>query len=143
MAALTLAEQKFVDEFLKTGNAAQAVVHSGIRDGRGPVAIAEDLLTQPHIKEAIESAPASERAIVELDKNTVLAEVQEVQEKAMAENRYSEALSALKLKTDILGFKTTKVEISHNKSIKDMSDAELLEILEKSKQGRILNGKVD
>lgn len=143
MANLTLSEQKFVDEFLKTGNAAEAVVHSGIRDGRGPVAIAEDLLARPDIREIIEKAPVSERAVVELDKKTVLAEIQEVQEKAMAENRYSEALSALKIKTDILGFKTTKVEVTHNKSIKDMSDAELLEILEKSKQGRIPNAKSD
>jgi len=125
-------EQKFVSEFLKTGNAALAVVHSGIRDGRGPDKIAESLLMREDIRAAIESAAPMETPVVALDKDVVLAEIQEIQDLARGENRYSEALNAIKLKTDVLGLRTTKVEVVHNKSIKDMSDDDLLAILEKA-----------
>lgn len=129
---MTPLEDKFVAEYLKTGNAALAVVHSGIRDGRGPDKIAEDLLMREDVRKAIEAGAATETPVVQLDKTTILSEIQEIQDRAREEGRYSEALTALKLKTDIQGLRTSKVEIVHNKGVKDMTDDELLSVLEKA-----------
>jgi hypothetical protein len=128
----SIAEQKFIESFRRTGNAGVAVVQSGIRDGRSPDKIAEDLLGRSYIRAAIESAEPFVAPSIELDKETVLADIYNVKDRAMEEGRYSEVINSLKLISDLQGLRTTKVEVTHNKSIKDMTDDELVAIVEKA-----------
>lgn len=129
---MTPQEQKFVNEFIRTGNAAMAVVHSGIRDGRGPDKIAEELLTRPEIRAAIECSPRIESPVVVLDKDAVLADIHMVKDRAVEEGRLSEAINALKLISDLQGLRTTKVEVTQvGKAVKDMTDDELMSVLER------------
>lgn len=134
---LTHLEQMFVNEYLRSGDGALAVVRSGIRNGSGPDKIAEELLSQPHIRLAIEGADPQDHAIVKLTKDSVKEDIYSIKDKAVREGRYSEALGALKLISDLEGFRSVKVEVEHKRSVKDMTDDELLEVLDKLERKRL------
>lgn len=139
--ALNDEERRFVEEYRRTGNGGAAAVYSGVRDGRAPNRVAEDFLTRPHIVSALEEMAAQEVPVVPLDKDAVLADIYEVKSRAMEEGRYSEVINALKLVSDLQGLRTTKVEVTHHKGVSEMTDEELMQILEKgSVKGKAIEG---
>lgn len=131
---LTPKETAFVDEYIRSGDASLAAHVSGVRyersptDMRPPNLIAAELLEMQHIKQAVEGR-VSAGGGVRLTKDALVADAYEIKEKALSQERFSEAINALKLVGDFEGMRNMKVEVTHKKEISMLTEEELLRII--------------
>jgi hypothetical protein len=138
---LTPSEVAFVDEYLRTGDAALAAHVCGVRyerkptDMRPPHMIGAEMLERDNIKRAISGRDVGVLGVT-LTKDVLSADAYEIKEKALVEGRYSEAINALKLVGDFEGLRAQKVDINIKKDATLLTDEELIRI---ASGGRLLD----
>lgn len=127
---MTPREQQFVQYILRGKDAAYAAHCSGVRydcnptDMRAPHVIADELMQRHDIIEAV-----GERGEVAVTKELLVADAYEIKERALAQERYSEAINALKLVGDFEGLRAQKVDVTVRKEVQAMTEEELLRII--------------
>jgi len=138
---VTPREQQFVQYILRGKDAAYAAHCSGVRydcvptDMRAPHVIAEELMQRADIIMAIGDRPEGSQVTKEL----LVADAYEIKERALADERYSEAINALKLVGDFEGLRAQKLDITVKKEATQMSEAELLQIINGGSSGKLLD----
>ncbi len=131
----------FVERFVDTNDPVLACVQAGISDNRFPIqVVAERQLARAEIKAAIaalQKIRASSKASVEITRESVLADMQNVYEKALADREYNSAIAAKKLQAALAGWLTATLNINHRHTVDDLGTAELMRI---ASQGRVIDG---
>jgi hypothetical protein len=137
-------EVTFCEEYVRTGDAVTAVIRAGIRATNFPVEIvARNLLNRPDIQIVIatlERHGGANDAPVEITRESVIADAQNVFEEAMRAGRFESAIGAKRLQSALLGFLVERKEITLIKGASEMTNDELRRIAYK---GKVVDGYVE
>ena len=98
--SLTLRRQKFVSEYVETGNATQAARLAGY-SARTAYSQGSRLLTFVEVQQAIETERQTLRARVELDQDQLVGELLSLYREAREHRAYSAAARCLKITSDM------------------------------------------
>lgn len=121
----------FIQEYLKTGNAMVACSRAGIRDPRYTMeVVAERYLNRDDIQVALKAFDKLQVAAqpIEVGRESIVADMQVVFEKALSDRQYGSAISAKKLQALISGLISAKIDITHRHSVESMTDEQLMRI---------------
>lgn len=133
---LTAKQTRFINEYLIDGNGAAAAVRAGYGVAGAKVTACR-LLTNPNLQEALQARQAADATRLCLQREDVLAGVQEAINQAREQGNPAAMISGWREIAKMLGFyavETKRVEISTvgqgvSGRMELMSDAELLEII--------------
>lgn len=121
----------FVEQYRLTGDAVQACIRAGIRDPRYPITvIAARTLQRPEIAGALAALKRIETSALPLEvtRESVVADMEEVFQRALSDGQYASAVGAKKLQGMLLGLLDQKLIISHSLKVELMSDDQLMRI---------------
>lgn len=123
------ADAVFVQEYVRSGDAVAACVISGLRDPRYDIRVhAERTLARPEIRNAIDALQRiykADAASAEITLDSVVADMQDVYQKALADGQYPSAIAAKKLQAMMKGWLDQKIEITHRTRVDEMSTEQL------------------
>ena len=128
------ADAVFVQEYVEHGDAMLACVRANIRDPRYPMdMIARRTLERPEIRAAIAalSKIMDFRAPIDITRESVVADLQSVYERAFERDMLAQAVAAKKTQADLLGFTVQRIEVTH-RDVNEMTEAQLVKIAGKS-----------
>ena len=119
----------FVERYCQHGDPVRACVEAGITDPRFPISVvAQRILARPEIKAAIaaiEKIGAQQQARVEITRDSILADMQSIYEKAMACGEFNSAIAAKKLQAAIMRLLDANITVNHRLIAGDLSDDDL------------------
>jgi hypothetical protein len=121
----------FVEQYRLTGDAVQACIRAGIRDARYPITVvANRQLQKPEIVAALKALEriATSMQPLEVTRDSVVADMQDVYEKALQDGQYASAIGAKKLQSMLLGMLQTNISITHGFKPELMTDEQLMRI---------------
>jgi hypothetical protein len=133
-------DQVFVETYVQSGDAMLACVKAGIRDHKYPMdVVAKRQLARPEIKAAITAYQKikSANVPVEVTRQSIIADMQDVYEKAIDQSQLSNAIAAKKLQAALLNLLQQNISITHTFRAEDLPDEELARI---AGQGPVLEG---
>lgn len=128
-------EVAFCREVVRTGDPLVACVRAGIRDMNYPLEVtARRLLERADIKLVILALQKNEKRndAIETSRASLVAEVQEIGEKALAADEFGAATNAKKLQAQLLGLLETTVNVNVKHAAEELTDAQLEAIARKS-----------
>lgn len=131
-------ELLFVEEYVRTNDPLVAVTHSGIRDLNGPIEItAQRLLARPEIRAAIDKLRKmrlnAEAIQIRHTRDSLIASIQNVHDRAMMEKDYGTALNAMKEVGTLLGLRVEKKEVTVDTRPENMRTADIVKLLQEIK----------
>lgn len=111
-------QERFVQEYLVDLNASQAALRAGYSK-KNHMSIGAQLLMKTHIKEAIAERKRQLEARAWLTTEKVLADLEELRQRALADGDYRSATKASELHGKYLGMWTERVEqqVTHSGSV--------------------------
>lgn len=122
----------FIEVYIRTRDPMLAWVQAGMSDPRFTAAIAaQNYLRKPEIAAAISALEKLQEAVaaneprVEITRESIMADVQVVFEKALSSGNFSPALGAKKLQAIIMGLVKTEVNVNHRLTAGELPDHEL------------------
>jgi len=121
----------FVEQYRLTGDAVQACIRAGIRDARYPITVvANRQLQKPEIVAALKALEriATSMQPLEITRDSIIADFQEIYEKALQDGQYASSVSAKKAQALVMGFLTTNINITHGFRADLMTDDQLMRI---------------
>mgnify|MGYP003393119859 FL=1 len=123
----------FVKIYVQTGDALDAYVRAGYKvhgyEGR---TVTEYLLERPDIQLAIAAASAarSSKSPVEITRDSIISDLEDIHSNAMMDKEYAPAIAAKKLQAQLAGHLVENVQVTHKMDPKMMTDAELMRMIE-------------
>lgn len=127
------ADAVFIEQYRLTGDAVTACVRAGIRDPRYPITVvANRQLQKPEIAAALKALSRIETSVMPLEvtRESIIADFQEIFERALNDGQYASSVSAKKAQALVLGYLTTNISITHGFKVENMSDDQLMRIVE-------------
>lgn len=121
-------ERVFAEQYAKHGDAFKALIAAKIANPAYPRhIIAEQLLAEPRIKAAIEAFKQvkPKRREVRLTRDSLIADIEDVFEKAMGKEDYTNALKAKQEQAQLLGLRVEKREVTVTADPQQMTTADL------------------
>lgn len=122
----------FVEHYRRTSDAVAACQRAGLRDIRYDIRVfAERTLARPEVQSALkglENADGSVSAPLEITRETLVNDMQEIFDKAMTDGQYQAAIASKKLQAHLTGHLVEEVKITHAYDVNMMSDAQLEQI---------------
>lgn len=128
--ALTLKQERFVQEYIKDGNGTRAAIEAGYSEATA-IKIASENLTKPDIASAIQKRRAELVQAVEIDQEFILSMLKSNAEEAKSEKNFSASTQALMGAAKILGLGSENVNLN---DLRTKTDAELLELIQGEKE---------
>lgn len=125
-------EAVFVLQYVETGDPIVAYTRAGLTDQRWPIHVAASkFLQKPEIQASIEAVQKLTHTSVpiKVTRDSLVSSYQDIYEKALADRQYNAASNALKMQAALLGMLDQKITVTHSYKAEDMSDAELLRII--------------
>jgi hypothetical protein len=121
----------FVATFVETGDPIIAATRANIQDPSTSIIVtAQRYINRPEIRAAIEVVQSLERdAPVKVTRDSIVESCQSIFEKALTDRQYASATGALKLQAALLGLLEQKITVSHSYKVEEMSNDELLRII--------------
>jgi hypothetical protein len=122
----------FVKIYLQTGDALDACIRSGFKvHGHEIRTVAEYLLERPDMQLAIAAASAarSSKSPVEITRDSIISDLEEIHSNAMIDKEYSPAIAAKKLQAQLAGHLVDNVQITHKMDPKMMTDEEIIRLM--------------
>lgn len=123
----------FIEQYRKTGDPIVACVRAGIRDPRYPISYtAERQLAKPEIQRALETLKNEEIGSLPPThtRESIIAELQEVQERALRDSQYNATISAIREKAGLLGYRDQKINVTSNVNVTHMTNDQLMRIID-------------
>ena len=115
---LTPKQQRFVSEYLKTGNATEAAKAAGYKGNNNTLrVVGAENLTKPNVIEAIEKRNAKRNERFELEEDYELRMLHQISEECWAVKDYQNANAALKIMAQIRGKFIRKVQVGFADSL--------------------------
>lgn len=134
---MTEDEAIFVQEYVRTGDPLLAITTSQIRHPAYSLEVtAQQLLARPDIKEAVERArTASNGEVVHIrhTRDSLIANVQHVYDRALQESDFGTALNAMKEVGTLLGLRVEKKEVMVESKPENMRTADIVRLLQELK----------
>lgn len=130
-AAETDQDAVFVEQYVLTGDAVTACIRAGIRDARYPITvIAERTLNRPEIAAAVNALKkiGTSAQPLEVTRESIIADMEEVYQKALTDGQYASAIGSKKLQSMLLGLLQTQININHSHRVDMMTDEQLMRI---------------
>jgi len=132
-------DTKFVKVFLENGDALDAVKRAGyyvhMYDARD---IADHLLDQPHIKAAISASQPRVRAPIDITRDSLISDLEQVFDNAMLEKDYTPAIAAKKTQATLLGMVQENMQITHRFDVASMTDEQIIKLMQ-SRQKKMID----
>lgn len=131
----------FVKEYVATGDALAACITADIRylddmETLYPRAvIAQRMLEKPEVQAAIKAVRMIQNSPdpVEITHRSIAADMEKVFAEAMRTEDFKAAISAKNLQANVLGLLEQKISFTMHKSVIDMTDEELIAIINKKR----------
>lgn len=128
----------FVQEMARHGDGMTAIVRSGIRDPRYSMEVVlRKTLERPEIRAAVKALERIEKATApsEITRDSVVADMQHIYEKAESIGDIKGAIAAKRLQADLMGFLEQKIAVTHTMKAEEMTDAQLMRIAQQKQRG--------
>lgn len=127
-------DRAFCEEMILSGDPLYAAMRAGIREpGTELRIIAQRMIDRPDIQAAIAELKRQNKYAqpIEITNRSIAEDMERVYDAAFSDKDWKAAISAKSTQAQMLGLLINKVEVTRKKSIHDMSDAELDEIIAK------------
>lgn len=121
----------FVEQFRLTGDPVAACVRAGIRDARYPITIvAQRQMQKPEIVAALKALSRIETNVapIEVTRDSIIADMETVYQKALTDGQYASAISSKKLQSMLLGLLQQNINITHGFNPELMTTEQLMRI---------------
>tara|TARA_R110000744_G_scaffold61455_2_gene126890 strand:+ start:883 stop:1380 length:498 start_codon:yes stop_codon:yes gene_type:complete len=126
----------FVKIYLQTGDALDACTRCNyMSPGYDTRMIAEYLLERPDIQLAIETGGNEARGPVEITRDSIVTDLETIHGAALHDDNFVAAISAKKTQAQLLGLLTSEVNINHHHEVTQMTDEQLIALLERKRKG--------
>jgi len=126
-------ESNFVRIYLKTGDAVEAVIRTGLLYGTvDPRDIADEMLASQRVQELIASMqPQPSKKASEITRESIISDFERIHGEAMVEKDFGAAIAAKKNQATLMGLVQENVQVTHKMDVTRMTDEQIEKILEK------------
>jgi phage terminase small subunit len=128
--SLTQKQQRFVEEYCVDFNATQAAIRAGYSPSTA-YAIGSENLKKPEIKAALEAAQAAAVTNIQITKDYLIEQANDIMLKAKASGAWSAAKGANELLAKLTGQIVERRDLRVIRSIDDLTEEELRAIVER------------